>query len=79
MSMGDVLSYTWEQNDSATNSTGANSLAVSTKKTPMGHYLGLVSEVVQIGICLLIVMYTQTDTNGSPFRPLLDTQFCINC
>jgi subtilisin-like proprotein convertase family protein len=28
---GDVLSYTWEQNDSATSSDGANSLAVSTK------------------------------------------------
>lgn len=30
-SAGDVLSYTWEQNDSATSSSGANSLAVSTK------------------------------------------------
>jgi subtilisin-like proprotein convertase family protein len=30
-SAGDVLSYTWEQNDAATSSSGANSLAVSTK------------------------------------------------
>jgi subtilisin-like proprotein convertase family protein len=28
---GDAISYTWEQNDSATSSDGANSLAVSTK------------------------------------------------
>jgi subtilisin-like proprotein convertase family protein len=30
-SVGDVLTYTWEQNDSAITSSGANSLAVSTK------------------------------------------------
>lgn len=30
-SAGDVLSYTWEQNDSATSSSGANSLAIPTK------------------------------------------------